>query len=160
MKYRKKPAVIEAEQWFPGLTVEGVEEVAAEIIYSRDERLFYIQNGKDHSTAWISVAKNDEGKHEVLPFAFYDVKSGKREPLKSADHPLFGLYVDAMRCDDSPFKMGDWDGSLKAFGRVNTLEGVMIADPGDFIITGVKGEKYLVKPDIFEATYEPVNDDE
>ncbi len=36
-----------------------------------------------------------------------------------------------------------------------TLEGTMRADPGDWIITGVKGEQYPCKPDIFEATYEP-----
>lgn len=38
---------------------------------------------------------------------------------------------------------------------VGTLEGVMRADPGDWIIKGVKGEFYPCKPDIFEATYEP-----
>ena len=37
-----------------------------------------------------------------------------------------------------------------------TLEGVMIVSPGDWVITGVKGEKYPCKPDIFAATYEPV----
>ena len=39
---------------------------------------------------------------------------------------------------------------------ITTLEGVMKANAGDWIITGVKGEKYPCKPDIFEATYEPV----
>jgi hypothetical protein len=38
---------------------------------------------------------------------------------------------------------------------IHTLEGVMTASPGDWIITGVKGERYPCKPDIFEATYEP-----
>ena len=38
---------------------------------------------------------------------------------------------------------------------IPTPEGVMLADPGDWIITGVKGEVYPCKPDIFEATYEP-----
>lgn len=38
---------------------------------------------------------------------------------------------------------------------VDTLEGVMRVDPGDWIITGVKGETYPCKPDIFEVTYEP-----
>jgi hypothetical protein len=38
---------------------------------------------------------------------------------------------------------------------VFTLEGVMRADPGDWIVRGIKGELYLVKPDIFAATYEP-----
>jgi hypothetical protein len=38
--------------------------------------------------------------------------------------------------------------------RVNTLEGVHIANPNDWIIKGVKGEFYPCKPDIFELTYE------
>ena len=40
--------------------------------------------------------------------------------------------------------------------HIETLEGVMLAEPGDWIIRGVKGEFYPCKPDIFEATYEPV----
>lgn len=39
---------------------------------------------------------------------------------------------------------------------IPTLEGDMRASTGDWIVTGVKGEQYPVKPDIFEATYEPV----
>lgn len=38
---------------------------------------------------------------------------------------------------------------------INTLEGVMRASPGDWIIKGVEGEFYPCKPDIFAATYEP-----
>jgi hypothetical protein len=41
-------------------------------------------------------------------------------------------------------------------GAVQTLEGPMTVTPGDWIITGVKGEHYPCKPDIFEATYERV----
>ena len=41
-------------------------------------------------------------------------------------------------------------------GGINTLEGKHIVSPGDWIITGIKGEKYPCKPDIFEATYEKV----
>jgi hypothetical protein len=37
---------------------------------------------------------------------------------------------------------------------VDTLEGRMLADVGDYIIRGIKGEFYPCKPDIFEATYE------
>lgn len=37
-----------------------------------------------------------------------------------------------------------------------TLEGAMLAEDGDWIIKGVKGEFYPCKPDIFEATYEEV----
>lgn len=39
-----------------------------------------------------------------------------------------------------------------------TLEGVMHADRGDWIIRGVKGEIYPCKPDIFALTYEPALD--
>jgi hypothetical protein len=39
---------------------------------------------------------------------------------------------------------------------IETLEGIMRANIGDWIIRGVKGELYPCKPDIFEATYEPV----
>lgn len=41
---------------------------------------------------------------------------------------------------------------------INTLEGIMHASPGDYIIKGVHGELYPCKPDIFEATYEKVED--
>ncbi len=41
--------------------------------------------------------------------------------------------------------------------RIPTLEGTMRAEPGDWIIKGVKGEFYPCKPDIFEATYEPAD---
>jgi len=39
---------------------------------------------------------------------------------------------------------------------VPTLEGNMIASVGDWIITGVKGERYSCKDEIFRMTYEPV----
>lgn len=42
------------------------------------------------------------------------------------------------------------------FLRIETLEGIMKASPGDWIIKGIKGEFYPCKPNIFEATYEPV----
>ena len=43
-------------------------------------------------------------------------------------------------------------------GNIETLEGTMRYEPGDWIITGVKGERYPCKPDIFEATYEPAGE--
>lgn len=54
--------------------------------------------------------------------------------------------------------------TLKIERRINgvatciilTLEGHHIATEGDWIIKGIKGEFYPCKPDIFEATYEPV----
>ena len=42
--------------------------------------------------------------------------------------------------------------------QIHTLEGVMTADRGDWIIRGVKGEVYPCKPDIFDLTYEKVEE--
>lgn len=42
--------------------------------------------------------------------------------------------------------------------KIDTLEGVMLANVGDYIIRGVKGEYYPCKPDIFEKTYEKVRE--
>lgn len=41
---------------------------------------------------------------------------------------------------------------------IPTLEGLMLGVQDDWIIKGVKGELYPCKPDIFEATYEPVEE--
>lgn len=95
-KYRKKPVVVEAEQWFPGKAIEGVH-------------LAYLC--KNCGYAWTAPV-------DACPECF----SRDREDC----------------------------------GLVYTLEGAHQALPGDYIITGVKGEKYPCKPDIFAMTYEPV----
>ena len=41
---------------------------------------------------------------------------------------------------------------------IQTLEGKHYICPGDYIITGIKGERYPCKRDIFEATYEAVSE--
>lgn len=48
--------------------------------------------------------------------------------------------------------------TLHRHAQIHTLEGVMTAEIGDWIIRGVKGEFYPCKPDIFEATYEPLQE--
>lgn len=58
--------------------------------------------------------------------------------LAHGDHPAVEPYADHAH-----------------WGWINTLEGGHIVTPGDWIITGVKGEHYPCKPDIFELTYEP-----
>jgi hypothetical protein len=58
----------------------------------------------------------------------------------------------------APDRGNGWlDGAYSNSAKlVTTLEGVMLCQPGDWIIKGVKGEFYPCKPDIFEATYEKV----
>ncbi len=47
-----------------------------------------------------------------------------------------------------------WHTSAGGF-VIRTLEGDMRVNPGDWVVRGVQGEYYPVKPDIFSATYEP-----
>lgn len=54
--------------------------------------------------------------------------------------------------DKGPFEF------RRTYCDIKTLEGTMRGDFGDYIIRGVQGEVYPCKPDIFEKTYEPVED--
>jgi hypothetical protein len=69
-----------------------------------------------------------------------------------------GVYLDSQTKEELP--EGAMSSTLGL--RINTLEsnaltGSLLASQGDWIIKGVKGEFYPCKPDIFEATYEPVD---
>lgn len=60
---------------------------------------------------------------------------------------------------DHPNKLhpiGLWIDPVSRSVEIPTLEGTMRGIEGDWIITGVKGERYPCKPDIFAATYEAV----
>ena len=106
MKYRKKPVVIEATQWF--------------------------KNGDHpHDSADPTDQYPDEGRI-VRYFRHPDVDGDR-----SCKH-----------CDEI----------MHNHGWLDTLEGGHIVCPGDWIITGIKGEIYPCKNDIFEATYEKVED--
>jgi hypothetical protein len=69
----------------------------------------------------------------------------------------FGHVPDGVKWRD--VQRGDDSDTVWAGGMyyIETLEGPLRVSDGDWIITGVKGEKYPCKPDIFEATYEPVD---
>jgi hypothetical protein len=73
------------------------------------------------------------------------------------DNSPYFCYVteDGKQTDKYP---GPRPGSpLSRLGMViPTLEGDMLADEGDWIIKGIKGELYPCKPDIFEDSYESV----
>ena len=70
------------------------------------------------------------------------------EPM---DYSLFETppWVDGVVVDPAPHVTASW--------WIETLEGGHVVTPGDFIITGVKGERYPCKPDIFAATYDEVS---
>jgi len=61
-----------------------------------------------------------------------------------------GFVVDGQYYD----KSGPVPRAMNRVPAIKTLEGRHEISPGDWIITGVKGERYPCKPDIFAATYE------
>jgi hypothetical protein len=80
------------------------------------------------------------------------------------------VVIEARQFDgsnNSAFELRDWIGSSSYWSQtdetwgctlfIQTLEGRHRADPGDWVIRGVKGEFYPCKPEIFAATYEPAN---
>ena len=79
-----------------------------------------------------------ENLKEVLDF------TGKADNFEKY-FKSFEQYPDFVRSDGNTFK-------------IFTLEGVMLASVGDFIIRGIHGEHYPCKPEIFEMTYEKVID--
>ena len=103
MRYRKKPVVIEAHQWF--------------------------KNG-DHPEDGPAFEHGDAREGKVVRYYRRPDDPGTRE------------------CGDCPAIMHD-------HGWIDTLEGGHRVCPGDFVITGIKSERYPCKPDIFEAAYEP-----
>ena len=106
-KFRKKPVVIEATQWF--------------------------KNG-DHPDDNCEIF--DAGKG---PF------QGEGKVVRYFRHPDVGEQHKCEHCGNI----------MHLHGWIDTLEGGHNVCPGDWIITGVKGEHYPCKPDIFEKTYEP-----
>lgn len=118
-KWRKKPVVIDATQWFK----------------NGDHPLDY---SVDHDGF-----ENDE---------LVKIPKEKRREL--------GWEGDIVRYYRSPAL--DGQATCKHCGQIthvhgwiDTLEGGHIVCPGDYIITGIKGEMYPCKADIFLATYEP-----
>lgn len=127
MKFRKKPVVIEATQWF--------------------------KNG-DHPNDGeerFPDKQPSDGRHSGGP-------TDPRYTGEFAGQLFEGKVVRY-------FRRPDVNGStickhcnliMHIHGWIDTLEGGHIVCPADWIITGVKGETYPCKPDIFESTYEVV----
>ena len=122
-KFRKKPVVIEAHQWF--------------------------KNG-DHPQDDVMRPFEDTGKTPTEPREGAVVRY-YRNPNDDGRRACGANAVG-----EPVLQQGIGCGCLMHdHGWIDTLEGGHTVCPGDWIITGVKGERYPCKPDIFSATYEP-----
>lgn len=79
------------------------------------------------------------------------------------------VVIEAIKWNgDKISEVTDWiskaldKGVIMRFGnevKILTLEGIMTASSGDYIIKGINGEIYPCKPDIFDKTYDIVKED-
>jgi hypothetical protein len=88
-----------------------------------------------------------------------DIRDVRPEPgstTQFAPFPSEGKVVRYFRRPDVPADKicQHCHAHMHVHGWIDTLEGGHIVCPGDYVITGVKGERYPCKPDIFESTYE------
>lgn len=84
------------------------------------------------------------------------------EAFKLGADPMPDWFMDAIT-DNRVTLRGTSSGFYHAYDTnadIETLEGTMHANYGDYIILGVKGEIYPCKPDVFREVYEPVRGDE
>jgi len=117
MKFRKKPVVIEATQWFT--------------------------NG-DHPLDNCYLVRMDPKDATALCSPF--LSEGK--VVRYYRNPIGDGYKSCQHCNNT----------MHYHGWIDTLEGGHIVCPGDWIITGIMGEHYPCKSDIFEKTYEKVEE--
>lgn len=150
MKYRKKPVVIEAVQWDGKTPHEKVETQHGQLIYSERGTHYYVSHRQLRPDAWLPISGSGENS-DILPFAFYEMKSGHKVLLNE----LSELELHLVNASLSNYKPVPTLDHLRPWGHIYTLEGRMEVSVGDFVICGVQGEYYPCKPDIFEATYEP-----
>ncbi len=119
MKFRKKPVVIEATQWF--------------------------KNG-DHPDDYASDQHGFEnGALRIFTGAERKAKGWEGGVVRYYRHPSGDGHEPCKHCGRI----------MHEHGWIDTQEGGHIVCPGDWVITGVQGEHYPRKPDIFAATYEP-----
>lgn len=96
-----------------------------------------------------------------IPIEASQWNAGAALASECADHPAVRAttYEEiSMLCGTSGCSK-DWPHwSWSVMGVIDTLEGIHAVSPGDWIITGVRGEHYPCKPDVFEATYVSVEE--
>lgn len=78
---------------------------------------------------------------------------------EDGDHPAVEPYIHRKSSGVNSERLCEHCAvALAEHGWIDTLEGGHIVCPGDYVITGVVGEKYPCKPAVFEKSYDPVED--
>lgn len=83
----------------------------------------------------------------------------RKKPVEIEAIQYHGVCTDGVR-DFLNSAGAIWEFDSASGIRIATLEGVMIAAPGDWIIRGLAGEVYPCKPRIFQQTYDWIGEAE
>lgn len=102
----------------------------------------------------MSIYRKRPVEIEAVRFGHHPIVGETGEAFDLFDEPAPRWIIDAL--GSGVLQVGSASGFLTL--TIHTKEGVMLARPGDWVIRGVVGELYPCAPDIFEMTYERVND--
>jgi hypothetical protein len=96
-----------------------------------------------------------EGDHPAVSLYRYPPVDATTGEISAADD---AILLGALKHTETPakFRRENCGYTMHDHGWIDTLEGGHTVCPGDWIITGVQGEHYPCKPDIFEQTYDSV----
>ena len=78
------------------------------------------------------------------------------EWIRDGDHNK--VKIKEIESKDRFVRCGNCGSSLSIHGWIDTLEGGHIVCPGDWIVTKYNGKSFPCHPDIFEKTYEKVEE--
>ena len=121
---------------------------------SANQNLQAIKNRKALATKKYHEAKEKLETKYANDMAILD-KEEKEWLEQFEDIPVNDIYTNEVkRYRKKPLIVEAYIATKEEY--IKTLEGTMKAHKGDYVITGVKGEKYPCKPDVFHETYEEV----
>jgi hypothetical protein len=143
-----------------GNEFEGYEcLLARKTLQKHSELLSKIYEEKSHGDTWWRYNKvyrlfdRCSGNNLFISIGEEGVKYIKKPVIIEAIQ-----WLGSLPLPEEFSKMGFMEHENGYDLEIDTLEGVMICRMNDYIIKGVKGEFYPCKPDIFEMTYEVVNE--
>ena len=119
-------------------TLEAIKNKKALLTKEKNEAIAYIEECYNHDMDIL----NKEEKEWLEQFDDIPIDDIYREDSQVKKYRKKPIIVEAYIANEEEY--------------IKTLEGTMKADKGDYIITGVKGERYPCKPDVFKQTYEEV----
>jgi hypothetical protein len=106
---------------------------------------------------WFEVSPYVEGVKRDVDYFCHPPVDPQTGEVSAADNAiLLGELKHSDPAVPERFRREGCDHRFDEHGYIDTLEGGHTVCPGDWIITGVQGEKYPCKPDIFAATYNEV----